>query len=92
MQHVLVESGLRGRSYGRQREHQYDVPADTMVFVKRLRVVDAAEQARNVVLRDADQGLDEEEDVDDQAKDVMGRSEMSTVVGKFVIFNDNESA
>lgn len=62
-----------------------------MVLVNRLGVINAAEQTRDIVLRDAHQGLDEEENVDDQAQDVMGGSKMGAIVGKFVIFDDNES-
>lgn len=62
-----------------------------MVLVDGLGVVDAAEEAGDVVLRDADQGLQDEDDVGDQADDAVGGVEMWGAVGEFVIFDDDQA-
>lgn len=58
-----------------------------MVLVHSLGVVDAAEHCWEIVLRDADEGLDDEEDVGDQAEDGVRGAEVLAAVGNFVVFD-----
>lgn len=60
-----------------------------MVLPQRLRVVHAPINSREVVLRDPNYCLDEEDDVGDDAQDGMGTLEV--VVGAFVVFDDDEA-
>lgn len=69
MQHVLVEAGLRRRRDGHETHDQYHIATHAMVLVDTLCPRRAAEQAGGVVLGDADDGLQEEEDVGDEAED-----------------------
>lgn len=62
-----------------------------MVLVDRLGVVDASEDRRDVVLGDADEGLEDEEDVGEQAEDGVRGAEVLAVVGDFVVFDDDEA-
>ena len=65
MERHLVEARLRGRADRRQAQHHNDVPAHTVVLPHRFRVVDAAIDAGRVVLSEADDGLQHEDDVGD---------------------------
>ncbi len=60
-----------------------------MILPHRLRVVHAPIYSWEVVLRDSDHCLDEENDVGDEAQDRMGTLEV--VVGAFVVFDDDEA-
>ncbi len=63
-----------------------------MIFVDRLGIVDAAEYAWDVVLRNSNESLDDEEDVNYQTDDVVGGAKVGTVVGKFVVLNNDKPA
>lgn len=63
-----------------------------MVLVDGLGIIHAAEYVWGVVLGDADQGLQEEEDVRDQAEDGVRGLEVCAAVGDFIVFDDDEAA
>lgn len=64
-----------GRRADRRKSQRCDhIPADPVVFVDAFGVVDAAVQAWRVVLRESDDGLDVEQDVECETEDgVRGR-------------------
>lgn len=62
-----------------------------MIFVQTLSLVDAPVQARREVLCKADEGLKDEEDVCDQTQNCVWRLEMSAVVIKLVVLDDDET-
>jgi len=62
-----------------------------MILPHRLRVIHAPIYSREVVLRDSNYCLDEENDVGDQAQDGMGTFEVCAIVGDFVVFDDDEA-
>lgn len=62
-----------------------------MVLIHRLCIIDTAEQGGKVVLRDTDQGLDDEEDVGDEPEDGVRRAEVLAAVGNFVVFDYDEA-
>lgn len=92
MQHILIKRRLGRRGNGRKRQDQDHIAAGAMIFPHGLGVIDAAEQCGDVVLRDADEGLEEEEDVDKETEDVVRGTEVGAVVGEFVVFDDDEAA
>lgn len=91
MQRGLVEARLRRRRHRDEAHDQDDVPGHAMVLVDRLGVVHAPEHARRVVLRDADDGLQEEEDVGGEAEDGVRGLEVRAGVGDLVVFDDDEA-
>lgn len=64
-----IKARLRGRTNRRQRHEHDEIPGHPMVLVHLLRVLLAAEQRRDVELRDPDNGLQEKEDVGNEAQD-----------------------
>lgn len=62
-----------------------------MVLPHRLCVVHASIYSREVVLRDSNYCLDEENDVGGQAQDSMGTFEMCAIMGDFVVFDDDKA-
>lgn len=63
-----------------------------MVLVDALRVVYAAVQARGVVLRESDDGLDVDEDVEGKAQDGVRGLEVFVAGPRFVQFDDDETS
>ena len=61
-----------------------------MILVDTLRSLRAPEYTRGIVLGDADDRLQEEEDVGDEAEDGVGGFEMCAGVGDLVVFDDDE--
>lgn len=85
-----------GRDYRRahrdQCEQENSIPARSMVFVDRLRVVDAPEHRfRQVELREADEGLGDDDTVGDDAE--VGVHGLPVVGGveTLVVFDDDEA-
>ncbi len=91
MQRGLVEPRLRRRRHRDEAHDQDGVPGHAVVLVDRLGVVHASEHAGQVVLRDADEGLQEEEDVGDEAEDGVRGLEVQAVVVDLVILDDDEA-
>lgn len=91
MQNVLVIIRLRCGRHRRERQYQQHIAAHAMILVHRLSIVDAAEHHWHVVLRDADEGLHDEEDVGDQAEDGVRGAEVLAAVGDFVVFDYYEA-
>ena len=69
MQHILIEPRLCRRRDRCKAEYEDHVTTHPMILINRLCVLGAAEQRWCVVLGNADNGLQEEEDVGDQTKD-----------------------
>lgn len=90
--YILVKGCICGGNDGGKRQHQYHITAGAVVFVNRLRVVDTAEHGWGVELGDADDRLDEEEDVYDQTENIVRSAEVGAVVSELVIFDDDETA
>lgn len=90
MQGILVGACLRRGGDGDETHEQDEVAAHAVVLVDFLGVVDATEQGRDVVLGDSDDGLEEEEDVGDEAKDGVRGLEVVAAVGDFVVFDHDE--
>ena len=63
-----------------------------MVFVYRLRVINASEHRRDIVLRYPDQGLDDEEYVGDQAQNGVWGLEVLAAVRDLVVFDYDEAS
>jgi hypothetical protein len=63
-----------------EEEQDERVPRRTVVFVKRLAVVDAADKVRKVELDDANGRLQEKEDVRDEPEDRVRRLEVRAYV------------
>lgn len=91
LQHILIEVRLRRRGHGRQHGQQDDIAADAVVLVQLLGVLHAAVQLRHEVLRDADDGLDDGEDVRDQAEDGVRRFEVRAVVRELVVLDHDQA-
>ena len=72
MQGVDVETRLSRQCNCDERHHDQHVAADSMILVQCLCVVHAAIDLRSVELGETDQGLDDEEDVGDEAHDAVG--------------------
>lgn len=87
----LVEIRLRCRRHRRETQYQQHIPTHPMILPHRLRVVHAPIYSREVVLRDSNYCLDEENDVGDEAQDGMGTFEVCAIVGDFVVFDDDEA-
>ena len=62
-----------------------------MVLPHRLRIIHAPIYSWEVVLRNSDYRLDEENDVGGEAQNGMGTFEVSAIVGDFVVFDDDEA-
>jgi hypothetical protein len=62
-----------------------------MVLVHRFRIVHAAIELRNVVLREADERLDVYQDVEGKSKTCMRRFEMCVAWTGFVHFDDDQA-
>ena len=62
-----------------------------MVLVHRLCIIHVPEHARDIVLRDTDQGLEDEKDVGDEAEDGVRGAEVGATVGNFVVFDYDEA-
>lgn len=90
MQHPLIEPCLRRRRHRHETHHQDRIPAHAMILVDLLCVSHAAEDGRGVELCDANGGLDEEEDIGDEAEDGVRGLEVRAAVGDFVVFDDDE--
>lgn len=90
MQDVLVEPGLRRRRNRHKTQDQQDITAHPMVLVDALGFFRATEEPGSVVLSDADNGLEEEEDVGDETKDGVRGLEVCAAVSDLVVFDDNE--
>lgn len=90
MQHIFIEPRLRRRRNGGKAQSQQYIPAHAMILVNTLRVIHAPEHTRDVILCDAHDGLQEEENVGDQAEDGVGGFEVCAAVGDFVVFDDDE--
>lgn len=63
-----------------------------MVLVNGLGIVDASKDGGYVELRNANQGLNNHEDVGDEPKDGVRGLKVGAVVINFVIFDDDESS
>lgn len=92
LQYILVEVRLRRKSHSHQHGEQDHVPANTVVLVQLLRIVDTTVKLRYKVLSNANDRLDGHEDVRDQAKDGMGRLEVCSVVADLVVLNHDQTS
>ncbi len=90
MQHVLVEPSLRGGRDSHKAHNQYHVATHTMILVDALSLVRAPEYTGCIVLGDADDRLDEEENVCDETEDGVRGFEVRARVGDLVVFDDDE--
>jgi len=91
MQHILIEIRLRRRAYRCQCQRKDDISRNAVVLVDALRVVHAPVQTRCEKLRDADQRLDDDEDVGDEAEDGVWGLKMYAIVRELVVFDDDEA-
>lgn len=90
MQNVLVEPSLRGSRDSDKAHNQYHVATHTMILVDALGLLRAPEYTGCVILGDADDGLNEEENVSDETEDGVRGYEVRAGVGDLIVFNDDE--
>ena len=90
LQHIDVEGRLRGRADRGKHQEQGDISANTMVLVHRLRIVHSTIEAWRKVLCNPNNRLQSHQNICHQAQYRMGRLEMSAIVIKLVVFNDDE--
>lgn len=90
MQDVLVVVRLGRGRHGRERQDQDGVSGHAMVLVELLGVVEAAVEARRVVLREPDQGLHVEQRVRDQAEDGVHALEVVQLVPRLIHLDHDE--
>lgn len=76
---------------GRKSQRGDDIAADAVVLVDRLGVVDAAVQAGRVVLREADDGLDVEQNVECQTEDGVRGCKVLVPRAGFVDLDDDQA-
>ena len=90
MQGPSIEPSLRGCRDGCEAEYDKNVSAHAVVLVNRFGVIYTSIDARGIVLRNAHDSLDIEENVCDEPKDAVWGGVMGSRMGKFVVFNDYE--
>ena len=71
MQYILVVVSLCGGRNRGEAQYQYHVTTHTVIFVDTFRILDAPEDIGGIVLSDANDRLQEEENVGDETKDGM---------------------
>lgn len=91
MQRADVIAGLSGQGDRDEAQYEKGVAAGAVVLVNGLGVVHAAEQLRDVVLRDADEGLQDEEDVGDEAELAVLGVKVRFPAGELVVFDHNQA-
>jgi hypothetical protein len=91
LQHILIVIRLRSKRNRNQHREQDHIPADAVVLVQFLRIVDSAVQRGYKVLRDSDDRLDEDEDIGDQPEDGVGGHEVRAVVADLVVLDHDEA-
>lgn len=89
VQRHLIEIRLRRRADCHQQHDQHDIAAHSVILVHSLGVVNAAIDFGRVVLREADEGLQNQQDVRHQAKDGMDRLEVRVVT---LVVDDDDQA
>lgn len=92
VQHKKVVARLRGGSHGGQRQHEDEVAGHAVIFVNLLCAVDTAPEAGGEVLREANNGLDDDQDVSDDAENGMGGLKMVEAAAGLVDLNDNQAS
>jgi hypothetical protein len=91
LQHILVVIRLRSQRNRRQHRQQNHIPADAVVLVQLLRILHPAVQRGHKVLRDADDRLDEDQDVGDEAEDGVRRDKVRAAVADLVVFDHDQA-
>lgn len=91
MQNPFVIVGLGGRRHGDEGQDNEQVPAYAVVLVNGLGLINAAEHGREVKLAEANQNLDDQQDVGDEAENGVRRLEVGAIVVYFVVLDDDEA-
>jgi hypothetical protein len=91
LQHILIVIRLRSQRNRDQHRQQDHIPADAVVLVQLLRILHPAVQRGHKVLRDADDRLDEDQDVGDEAEDGVRRDKVRAAVADLVVFDHDEA-
>lgn len=92
VQNILIESGLCRRRNRHKAQDQQDITAHPMILIDAPSIVRATEETGSVILSNADDGLEEEEDVGDETEDGVRRLEMCAAMGDLVVLDDNEGS
>lgn len=92
MENPFVIPRLGGGQHGDEKQDDDQIPADAVVFIDGLGVVDAAEHGREIKLGEANEGLDEEEDVGGETDNGVRGFKVGAVVTGFIVVDDNEAA
>lgn len=71
MQYILVVVSLCGGRNCGETQNQYHVTTHTVILVDTFRILDATKDVGGIVLSDADDRLQEEENVSDETEDGM---------------------
>ena len=88
MENVFIVRRLSGRHHRDEKHCNGQVPAHAMILVNGFGVVNAAVQGRKVKLGEANQGLDQYQNVGGEADDCVRRLEVGTIVVGFVVKDD----
>lgn len=92
LQYVLVVVGLNGASDCSQEEDKDCVSAPAVVLPHSLGVVDASVQTGSSPHGEANAILKKKHDGGDDAEISVDRVEVSTVIGKLVVFDDSHAS
>lgn len=91
MQRALIIIRLRCGRDSRQLQHEHYISADAVILVDLLAIVYAAEDDDGEeILRDAHGGLQEDQDIGDEAHDAVHGVEAVFWVGGFVYLDDDK--
>jgi hypothetical protein len=91
LQHILVVIRLRSQRNRRQHRQQNHIPADAVVLVQLLRILHPAVQRGHKVLSNADDRLDQDQDVGDEAEDGVRRDKVRAAVADLVVFDHDQA-
>ncbi len=91
MQDGLIVARLGRSSDGGQSQNQHGVSGHAMILVHLLGLVDAAKDTWGIELQNADQGLDVEKDVRNEAQHGMHALKVWYAVVELVVLDDDQA-
>lgn len=90
MENILIVRRLSGRRHRDEEQGNDQVPTHAMILVNGFGIVDAAVEGRKVKLGEANQGLNQQQNVGGEADNGVGRLKVGTIVGGFIVIDDNK--
>lgn len=90
MENAFIVRRLSGRHHRDEEHGNGQVPTHAMILVNGFGVVNAAVQGREIKLGEANQGLDQYQNVGGEADYGVCRLEVGTIVAGFIVKDDNK--